>query len=223
MVHLEEVIEMLSDEKCRDYVLDIMYSIANQIPIALESYLYLFDQKSTYYDSFKIDKIIGLIGKSLKGKAEFCTNLLIQRIRLAQQKSSKVNSLNKRFSFCVTAAASGNATGQRYSYQLPNVNGSILHDSIDDLDDIYVTGKSHRSTKTNASNSVKKSHSYCYRNNYNNNVDSDEYHMITNQSNNSGHNLNANDPKKCVQILEEIAQIASVHPHVLGRIALSII
>jgi hypothetical protein len=41
--------------------------------------------------------------------------------------------------------------------------------------------------------------------------------MITNHSNNSNYNsLNANDPKKCAQILEEIAQIASVHPHVLG-------
>ena len=134
MVHLEDVIELLSDEKCRDYVLDILYSIANQIPIALEPYLVLFDKKSTYYDSFKIDKIIGLIGKSLKGKAEFCTNLLIQRIKLIQQKSSKANSLNKRYSFCTTAAA---AAGQRYSYQMPNANGSILHDSIDDLDDIY--------------------------------------------------------------------------------------
>jgi len=140
MVHLEDVIELLSDEKCRDYVLDILYSIANQIPIALEPYLVLFDKKSTYYDSFKIDKIIGLVGKSLKGKAEFCTNLLIQRIKLIQQKSSKANSLNKRFSFCTTAAAAAAAsstTGQRYSYQLPNVNGTILHDSIDDLDDIY--------------------------------------------------------------------------------------
>ena len=137
MVHLEDVIELLSDEKCRDYVLDIMYSIANQMPIALEPYLYLFDKKSTYYDSFKIDKIIGLIGKSLKGKAEFCTNLLMQRIKLIQQKSSKANSLNKRYSFCTTAAAAAATVGQRYSYQMPNANGSILHDSIDDLDDIY--------------------------------------------------------------------------------------
>lgn len=199
MVHLEDLIELLADEKCRDYVLDIIYSIANQMPVALESYLTLFDQKSPYYDSFKIDKIIGLVGKSLKGKAEYCTTLLIQRIRLAQQKTSKTNSLTRRLN-----------NTQRYSHQIINAQGNVLHDSIDDLDDdIYLgAAKSHRSNKTN--NSFRKSHSYCYRNT---NMDSDEYHMIANNSMNAA--SQSVDPKLCVQILGEIYSIAIVHPHVL--------
>lgn len=204
MVHLEDLIEFLSEEKCQDYVLDIMYSIANQIPIALEQYLSLFDQKSPYYESYKIDKIIGLVGKSLKGKAEYCTNLLIQRIKLSQARSSKTNSLSKRTT---------NYT-QRYSHQIINP----LNDSIEDLDDdIYVTGKSHRSNRT--SNSFRKSHSYCYRNN----VDSDDYHLIIAGAGGGGGGSSINNTatnsneatKKCAQILGEIYSIASVHPHVL--------
>ncbi len=53
------------DENYQDYILDILFSISNQVPIALEQYLCLFE-KFTCYDSFKIDKIISTVGKSLK-------------------------------------------------------------------------------------------------------------------------------------------------------------
>ncbi len=65
IVHLDNLIGYLVDETYQDYVLDIMYSISNQVPIALEPYLCIFE-KFTCYDSFKIDKIISTIGKSLK-------------------------------------------------------------------------------------------------------------------------------------------------------------
>jgi protein melted len=190
MVHLEDIIEFLNDDKCRDYVLDVMYSIANQMPIALEPYLVLFDHKAPYYDSFKIDKIIGLIGKSLKGKAEFCTNLLIQRLKSLEKK--KINSLLTK----------QQRTSQRYSHQL----------SIDE-NDLLIT-ENNNINNNNNSNSFRRSYTYCYKNNnINNIVDSDDYHMISNHSNDSTSMSIAT--KMNVQILSEIYSIASVHPHVL--------
>lgn len=70
IVHLDNLIGYLVDETYQDYVLDILYSISNQVPIALEPYLCIFE-KFTCYDSFKIDKIISTIGKSLKVIAFF--------------------------------------------------------------------------------------------------------------------------------------------------------
>ena len=65
IVHLDNLIVYLVDDVYQDYALDILYSISNQVPIALEQYLCLFE-KFSCYDSFKIDKIISTVGKSLK-------------------------------------------------------------------------------------------------------------------------------------------------------------
>ena len=67
------------DDNHQDVVLDILFSIANQVPIALEPYLCLFE-KSNYYDCYKVSKILSTIGRSLKSKSEYCTNLLIKRL-----------------------------------------------------------------------------------------------------------------------------------------------
>lgn len=69
-----------------------MFSIANQVPIALDSYLPLFE-KSAYYNSYKICKIISTIGKSLKIKAEYCVNLLIKRLDNNNNNNSTENSI----------------------------------------------------------------------------------------------------------------------------------
>ncbi len=76
---MDDIIEFLVDDNHQDVVLDILFSIASQVPIALEPYLCLFE-KSNYYDTYKVSKIISTIGRSLKSKSEFCTNLLIKRI-----------------------------------------------------------------------------------------------------------------------------------------------
>lgn len=77
---MDDIIEYLVDDNYRDIVLDIMFSIANQVPIAIEPYLSLFE-KSTYYDDvYKVPRIISTVGRSLKSKSEYCTNLLIKRI-----------------------------------------------------------------------------------------------------------------------------------------------
>ena len=76
---MDDIIEYLVDDDYQDIVLDILFSIANQAPISLEPYLCLFE-KSSYYDSFKVCKIISTVGRSLKSKSEYCTNLLIKRI-----------------------------------------------------------------------------------------------------------------------------------------------
>lgn len=55
----------MPDTNYQDIILDIVYSVASQSPIALESYLKLFDARA-YYDSFKVEKIISTVGKSIK-------------------------------------------------------------------------------------------------------------------------------------------------------------
>ncbi len=67
---MDNLIGYLVDETYQDYVLDILFSISNQVPIALEQYLCLFE-KFICYESFKIDKIIGTVGKSLKVRRNF--------------------------------------------------------------------------------------------------------------------------------------------------------
>lgn len=140
---MEDLIVFLADEFCQDTILDILYSIANQSPIALESYLVLFENSSSFYDdSHKVDKIIGTVGKSLrvsklaifvdltiilvcdlilKKKSEYCTNLLIQRVKKSMNKSIKSNGLQKRLSNCV------NADKSRLS-QILKDNSFTLHD-----------------------------------------------------------------------------------------------
>lgn len=76
---MDDIIEYLIDDDYQDIVLDIIYSISSQVPIALDPYLCLFE-KSAYYNSYKICKILSTVGKALKGKAEYCTNLLIKRL-----------------------------------------------------------------------------------------------------------------------------------------------
>lgn len=143
IVHLDNLIGYLVDETYQDYVLDILYSISNQVPIALEPFLCIFE-KFTCYDSFKIDKIISTIGKSLKAKSEYCTNLLIQRIKVAQQiKCIKTN----RLSTCLNKS-------KRLSTHI-NANGTVIGSTETLEEEIYVS-RSHKS------NSFRKSNSYSY-------------------------------------------------------------
>ncbi len=141
---MDNLIGYLVDETYQDYLLDIMYSIANQAPIALEPYLCIFE-KFTFYDSFKIDKILSTVGKSLKSKAEYCTDLLIQRIRSSRHHSRciKVN----RLSSC--------NPHKRQSARI-NANGTIVGSTETLEEEVYISG---RSQKTN---SFRKSNSYSY-------------------------------------------------------------
>lgn len=71
IVHMDDIICFIDDEYFQDYVFDILFSVASQMPIALENYLNLFNNnnnsnQSNYYDSYKVDKIISTVGKSLK-------------------------------------------------------------------------------------------------------------------------------------------------------------
>lgn len=79
IVHLEDLIEYLFDDNFQDNFLDILFSIANQSPIALEPYLFLFG-KTNFYDSYKVDKIISTVGRSLK--VNFLEFYLIKIARL---------------------------------------------------------------------------------------------------------------------------------------------
>lgn len=67
-MYLDEILVYLPEPNFQDCVLDIVYSVATQTPIALEPYLKLFDSR-VYYDSFKIEKIISTVGKSIKVKS----------------------------------------------------------------------------------------------------------------------------------------------------------
>ncbi|CAF0821844.1 unnamed protein product, partial [Brachionus calyciflorus] len=97
IVHLDDLIVFLGDELFNDILLDIIYSISTQSPIALDSYLILFENStSIYFESYKIDKILSTVGKSLRKKSEYCTNLLIQRIKYLINRALKINNLNTR-------------------------------------------------------------------------------------------------------------------------------
>ena len=130
--------------------------------------------------------------KLTKAKSEFCTELLIQRIRIAQQ--AKFNK-NKRLSSCLTAT---NKT-KRLSTHV-NTNGTIIG-STDTLEEEVYISRSHKS------NSFRKSNSYSYGRN--SEIDPDvKYQTLSGRSD--------AEYKRCLHILGEIYVIASVHPQILG-------
>ena len=55
----------LNDKNYEEYILDIIYSVASQTPIELDLYLNMLDTES-FLSSYKVDKILGTVGKSLK-------------------------------------------------------------------------------------------------------------------------------------------------------------
>ena len=65
IVHLDDLINFIGDEICQEALLDILFSISNQVPIALEPYIVLLENPK-FSDSYKVDKIIGTVGKSLR-------------------------------------------------------------------------------------------------------------------------------------------------------------
>ena len=119
--------------------------------------------------------------------------MLIQRIKIIQQKSSKTNSLSNR------------NTTNRLSKRLSQVtaNGVIIDGNDAMLEDDIYASKTHRTS------SYRKSNSYSYAHGYRvGDVDSDDYQVINTRS--------EIDNKRCLQILGEIYAIASVHPQILG-------
>ena len=130
-----------------------------------------------------------------KKKAEFCTNLLIERIRLEMNKTKnkKMNSLNNRLSYCTTEKNFLNFkdSSEKFDYEESFLNSN--------------QNKKH----------YKKSNSYAY-NPYNRiNLDS-QLHYQNMEENSSVVNV-ADSNKKYIQILTEIYSIAQVYPHVLGK------
>lgn len=96
-VYLEEILAYLPDVNSQDFVLDIAYSVANQTPIALDSYLHLFDAR-VYYDSFKIEKIISTVGKSIKVDQGNILVALVVVVGLFMIRNVKFSSIRKQFS-----------------------------------------------------------------------------------------------------------------------------
>lgn len=89
IVYLDEILAYLPDVNFQDFVLDILYSVARQTPIALDAYLKLFDSK-IFYDSFKIEKIISNVGKSIKVSGWFLIRVNNRAItRLTVSRSSR--------------------------------------------------------------------------------------------------------------------------------------
>lgn len=121
-----------------------------------------------------------------KGKSEYCTDLLIQRMKTAKQ--SKCKQIN-RLSMCL------NKNSKRLSNHV-NANGTII-DSTETLEDEIYMNRSHKSS------SFRKSNSH-YSYGRNSDIDAESKYGRVEHEN-----------KRCVQILGEIYVIASVHPQVL--------
>ena len=73
----------LNDKNYEEYMFDIIYSVASQTPIELDLYLSMFDTDS-FLSSYKVDKILGTVGKSLK----------VRHSHLIR------NKVERRFDFC---------------------------------------------------------------------------------------------------------------------------
>lgn len=136
--------------------------------------------------------------------SEYCTNLLIQRIRHARNKSIKMVSLSKRLNSCRKV----NDDAENESSEASIERSTATRHSSRTAGPTTTTQASNGSNR----NSYSKSYSYSY--NYNN---SNSSSLV-----NSNRNLESlanmvviDEQKRYLQILNEIYEIAQVFPNVL--------
>jgi hypothetical protein len=146
-------------------------------------------EKTIFYDSNKVDKILGQLGKSLKKRSEYCTDLLIQRLNNTKERQNKIcldNKFNRRLSYCLKKDDNNNSR----NHHINSFNSSSNSNQI-------------------------KSYSYTYKQNGDSSQtrNLDKFEIYPNQNNDYYEYEN----KRLIQILKEIYSIAQAHSQVLGN------